>query len=189
MKRKWLINLRKDKNLTQQQVATLSFIDRGFYAQIEKGIRDPSIPVARKVAEVLSFNPAAFFSSQLDGLFRVALADSPIIVAHFDLNLKYTWSFNSHLDFNNDTIMGKTDIEVTNNEGTLQLMNLKKEVLEKQEPIRKTITFPVSDGPLIYDVFGAPLVENGSLTGGTTVSTDVTHILTGKKALDKDTMV
>ncbi|WP_280770433.1 helix-turn-helix domain-containing protein [Salipaludibacillus daqingensis] len=177
MKRDWLINLRKNKNLTQQQVASIAYIDRGFYAQIENGLRDPSIPVAKKIARALSFNAAAFFAELADP-FYTALNNSSIIIAHFDLDLRYTWIFYPHSDFNNSDILGKKDTEIKNNSGTIELMKLKSDVIKDGVLIRRNITFPLSNGELYtYDVCGAPIKEDGTIIGGTTVSTDISHLV------------
>jgi transcriptional regulator with XRE-family HTH domain len=61
MKRKWLIHLRKSKNLTQEKVAAIAYIDRGYYTQIETGVRNPSFLVAINIANALDFDPALFF--------------------------------------------------------------------------------------------------------------------------------
>ncbi|PYZ92135.1 transcriptional regulator [Salipaludibacillus keqinensis] len=156
----------------------MAYIDRGFYAQIENGTRDPSIHVAKKIANALFISPAAFFSHQIEVLFESSLIHSPIVVAHFDLELKYTWIFNPHNDFDPNDLLGKTDEQITKNDGTIALMNLKREVIETNHIVRKKITFPTSEGFITYDVFGKPILEAGHLIGGTTVSSDVTHLIT-----------
>ncbi|MBM7578188.1 helix-turn-helix domain-containing protein [Jeotgalibacillus terrae] len=62
MKREWLIELRKAKELTQQKVADQSFIDRSYYSQLENGVRDPSPSVAENIAKVLNFDFLRFFT-------------------------------------------------------------------------------------------------------------------------------
>lgn len=61
MTRKWLIDLRKSKQLTQEKVATIAYIDRGYYTQIETGVRNPSFNVAINIALALDFDPSLFF--------------------------------------------------------------------------------------------------------------------------------
>ncbi|GER75010.1 helix-turn-helix transcriptional regulator [Weizmannia acidilactici] len=63
--RDWLKQLRKSKKLTQEQVASCSFIDRSYYSQIENGKRNPSPDVAINIAKVLDFNPLCFFKDEL----------------------------------------------------------------------------------------------------------------------------
>jgi transcriptional regulator with XRE-family HTH domain len=65
MKRNWLIQFRKAKHLTQEQVAAAAFIDRGYYSQIETGKRNPGLNVANNIAKVLHFDPLMFFQNHL----------------------------------------------------------------------------------------------------------------------------
>ncbi|GGM18690.1 hypothetical protein GCM10011351_00600 [Paraliobacillus quinghaiensis] len=61
MKREWLIQFRKSKQMTQEQVASAAFIDRGYYSQIENGKRNPGLNVAINIANVLHFDQLLFF--------------------------------------------------------------------------------------------------------------------------------
>lgn len=65
MKREWLIEFRKSKQLTQEQVASSSFIDRAYYSNIESGKRTPSLIVAENIAKTLNFNPLKFFQDRM----------------------------------------------------------------------------------------------------------------------------
>lgn len=62
-KREWLINLRRSKQLTQEQVASRSFINRSYYSHIENGQRDPSFIVAENIAKTLNLDPLKFFKT------------------------------------------------------------------------------------------------------------------------------
>ena len=176
MRRNWLIEIRKKKRLTQENVASLCFIDRGYYAQIELGTRQPSILIARKIASALSFNPTIFFIEDLNNPFHSALKDSPVTIAQYDLELRYTWIFNLSLA-NTEDLIGKRDDQIEEHEGTLNLMDLKREVLETGLNVRRNITYPESAGGLTYDVFGRPIREKDKFIGGSTVSTEVTHLV------------
>lgn len=172
--RRWLIQLRKEQQYTQQQVAAGAHIDRAYYAQIEKGTRNPSIAVATQISSFLHINPSFFFSEHLSDPFELALTNSPIVVAHCDLQLRYTWMFNPHPDFKMNAIIGKRDVEIEENEGTLALMNLKETVIQTNSFVRRKIAFPLSDGLLYYDVFGQPLYDtHGKIKGAATTSTEL----------------
>ncbi|GGC98878.1 hypothetical protein GCM10007216_32090 [Thalassobacillus devorans] len=170
-RRHWLIKLRKIHQLTQEQVAARAFIERSYYAQLEYGTKNPSKEVAKKLGKVLGFHYSSF---DLEGNpFSFALQHSPMVIAHCDLELRYTWIFNPHQDFEPTDVIGKTDQEINENEGTLALMELKRNVIEKQIPIRRKITFPLSEGKITYDVFGHPLYDDESeLIGVATASTE-----------------
>jgi putative transcriptional regulator len=62
--RTWLIDLRKKKGLTQQQVADALTINRSTYALIESGLRNPSPDSAKQIANVLGFHWVIFFDNE-----------------------------------------------------------------------------------------------------------------------------
>jgi DNA-binding XRE family transcriptional regulator len=51
--RKELVERRKKLNLTQDQVAEEANISRAYYVNIEAGRKDPSIKVAKRIADVM----------------------------------------------------------------------------------------------------------------------------------------
>jgi len=63
-KRNWLIKIRTDKNMTQEQVAIQSDIERAYYTQIELGVRRPSVSVAKRIASALDFDWTVFFDNK-----------------------------------------------------------------------------------------------------------------------------
>ncbi|WP_226581699.1 helix-turn-helix domain-containing protein [Halobacillus litoralis] len=164
--RRWLINIRKEQQLTQQQIAAGAHIDRSYYAQIENGTRNPSVAVASLIASYLHIKPSLFYSEHLSEPFETALENSPITIAHCDLDLRYTWMFNPHPDFKMNTVIGKRDEDLDYNDGIQELMNLKEQVISKGVTIRRTIAFPLSEGLIRYDVFGQPLYNTDGLIIG-----------------------
>ena len=62
--RHWLRTLRKNTAYTQQQIAEIAEISRAYYAQLESGTRNPSVIVAQKISEVLSFEWTLFFENE-----------------------------------------------------------------------------------------------------------------------------
>lgn len=66
MERHWLVDIREDRGLTQEQVSELCGIKRPYYTMIETGKRRPSVDVAKKIASALSFEWTLFFAS--DGI-------------------------------------------------------------------------------------------------------------------------
>ena len=78
MKRIWLIQFRKSKKFTQEQVALSAFIDRGYYSQIETGKRNPGLNIAINIAKVLDFDPMMFYKEHLDQASMDKLIDYKI---------------------------------------------------------------------------------------------------------------
>jgi two-component system, chemotaxis family, CheB/CheR fusion protein len=109
--------------------------------------------------------------------FRVVLDNSALIVAHIDRDLRYTWIYNPHPDFDPTSLLGKRDDELTENEGTKQLAQLKQQVVETDAGMRAEIIFPMSDGERIYDVVAEPLKDvTGAVVGAVTAAFDITQL-------------
>lgn len=62
MQRTWLKKLRGD--LTKTEVAQATGIKRQYYSMIENGVRNPSVEVAKKIAEFLNFDWTFFFEDE-----------------------------------------------------------------------------------------------------------------------------
>lgn len=61
--RKWLVEIRKGRHLSQQQTAKAAGISQSYYASIELGIRGRplGVPVAKAIAKVLDFDWERFY--------------------------------------------------------------------------------------------------------------------------------
>lgn len=116
--------------------------------------------------------------------FRLVLSGSPVIIAQVDCELRYVWIYHPHPDFVSENVVGKRDDELSDNEGTRQMMQLKRQVVSTGHPARRTISFPLSEGTRTYDVAADPLRdESGAVIGATTVSFDITERVAAEEAL------
>lgn len=59
--RSWMKKLRREHNMTQEQLARKVGISRTMITEIENGNANPSIAVAKKIGAVLGFNWVKFF--------------------------------------------------------------------------------------------------------------------------------
>ncbi len=59
--RTWLKDIRAKKGLTQQEVANAANVDVTMISKIELGERQPSVKVAKKIAEALGFDWTRFY--------------------------------------------------------------------------------------------------------------------------------
>ena len=57
----FLVEARKQKQKSQEEIAKAVGISRAGYSNIENGKRTPSVPVAKKIAAVLGFNWTRFY--------------------------------------------------------------------------------------------------------------------------------
>lgn len=62
--RKKLINLRDKKKITQEAVAEMLGVSRSFYGHIEKGTRNPSYGLAKKIANLFDADVGDLFFDQ-----------------------------------------------------------------------------------------------------------------------------
>lgn len=116
---------------------------------------------------------------QCENCFETALKESPIIVAHIDCDLRYTWVHNPHPEFDPFGLISKRDDEIVKSEATLQLMQMKKQVIETGKGKRKTIRFAVSGTTRKYDIAIQPIVnKSGEIIGATSASFDITKQVT-----------
>lgn len=174
--RTWLIDKRKQQKLSQQQVAEAAFIDRSYYSQIETGKRTPSREIADRLGTLLQFQSSAFFTEHTNQPFEFALQNIPMVLAHCNTNLEYTWIYNPHPDYEDRTIIGKRDDELDQNDGISQLMKLKQDVLKTRKAIRRQIQFPLSTGLMTYWFFAEPLHgSSGEVTGIVTAAIEVSE--------------
>lgn len=68
--RTWLKEIRKDKGLTQLDVANKANIERSYYTMIESGKRKPSVTVAKSIGKTLNFDWTIFFSEKCNVSLR-----------------------------------------------------------------------------------------------------------------------
>lgn len=60
--RAWLKKIREEKMLTHEKIASKVGISRVYYTQIETGVRNPRVNIAKKIATVLEFDWTIFFN-------------------------------------------------------------------------------------------------------------------------------
>jgi len=59
--RQWLKDLRTARSLYQRQIAAHASISAQQYSAIERGLRNPSTAVAKKIANLLGFSWTRFY--------------------------------------------------------------------------------------------------------------------------------
>jgi PAS domain S-box-containing protein len=108
--------------------------------------------------------------------FRVALANSPIRVAHVDRELRYTWMYNAHPDVPLERALGKRLDEILPPEDVVELTRLREEVLTTGGSIRREISITFPSGGAVWDVTAEPLRDAAErIVGVTTAAADLTE--------------
>ncbi|HMR65489.1 MAG TPA: PAS domain S-box protein [Anaerolineae bacterium] len=182
-------------NPTDRQDIIAQLLVTGSMRDFETSIRNRSGAIRHVVAgqELISFNgETCILSTFLDitnrkqveqalwdseQRLKVAIKASNMILAQTDLEARYTWIHNPHPDFDPREVLGKTDIELADNEGTRVLFDGKRQVIATGVGLKTEIAFPVSDGLRSYDVFVDPLYDAaGRWLGVSTSAYDITEL-------------
>ncbi|WP_067924782.1 helix-turn-helix transcriptional regulator [Alicyclobacillus shizuokensis] len=69
MDSRWLERIRKSKGMTQEQVAVRAGVSRQYIGMLEGGHRKPSVPIAKRIANVLEIPWTIFYADQCHELF------------------------------------------------------------------------------------------------------------------------
>ena len=108
--------------------------------------------------------------------FRVALANSPIRVAHVDRELRYTWMYNTHPDVELEQALGKRLDDILPPEDVIELTRLREEVLSTGHSLRREISITFPSGRAVWDVTAEPLRDAADkIVGVTTAAADLTE--------------
>jgi PAS domain S-box-containing protein len=108
--------------------------------------------------------------------FRVALENSPVLVANMDRKLKYTWIYNPLPGFSPVSVVGKSDADLLTPEDAATLTVFKKAVLDSGVGNRQAFTLSVPGGATTMDINCEPLRDvNGAITGLTLAATNITE--------------
>ena len=70
MEQKTLAMLRKEKNMTQRELAEILNISHGAVGMYEVGLRTPSLEMARKIAGVFNISTDQLFFAKIDNKMK-----------------------------------------------------------------------------------------------------------------------
>jgi PAS domain S-box-containing protein len=108
--------------------------------------------------------------------FRVALANTPIRIAHVDRELRSTWMYNVAPDVQLERALGKRLDDILPPADVVELMRLQEEVLTTGRSIRREISITFPSGGAVWDVTAEPLRDTaGRVVGVTTAAADLTE--------------
>ncbi|HZW04358.1 MAG TPA: PAS domain-containing protein, partial [Anaerolineaceae bacterium] len=107
--------------------------------------------------------------------FRVALSNSATMVYANDTALRYTWVYNPLHGYTTEEMVGRCDEDIVPNADLTELIEFKKLVIQKREPLRKDVHLRIGDRTLTYDVSAEPHMDrNGEVDGLIVATVDIT---------------
>ncbi|MDG5813496.1 MASE3 domain-containing protein [Chitinispirillales bacterium ANBcel5] len=108
--------------------------------------------------------------------FRVILKNAGLLVAHCDVNMRYTWVHSPFLNVKYDFLLEKRDDELGSDIDFRQLHELKTKVLKKHKGARKEILLKIGELEKVFDTIVEPLLDKtGKFVGLTIAAFDVTE--------------
>lgn len=108
--------------------------------------------------------------------FKLALANSNMIVFNQDKDLRYTWVHNPILGFAVEDLIGRTDEELFPLEDHSRLTEIKKKVLQTGIGLREEVRNTVQGEVFYCDLFVYPVFDAaGVVVGISCVSNDITN--------------
>ena len=106
---------------------------------------------------------------------RVVLQGSPITVMTVDRDLRYTWVHNAQGGLDADAMIGKRDEELFPENVARVYSDFKREVLEREIPLRRELSFTWHGNYERYDSRAEPLRDvEGNVIGLTIVAINIT---------------
>ena len=116
--------------------------------------------------------------------FRVALKNSPIAVFNQDLDLRYTWMYNSQLPLLGSEKLGKTPSDIFAPDEAAQITEIRQRVLETGVGTRYEMQVTLGSKRHYLNTTIEPLLDStGGVIGITGASMDVTELREASEAL------
>jgi PAS domain S-box-containing protein len=109
---------------------------------------------------------------------KAALALTKFTLFNQDLDLRYTWIFQSQIGLTPEQVIGKTDVEImtSNPEAAQKLTEIKRGVLQNGESAQVQIEYNHNNKILQYSIFAEPQFSaDGQIIGITGASLDITE--------------
>jgi len=167
-----LVQRLAEKGLNELRLMTSIAAAQERQEKLQQVYRGLEARIGERTEELERVNTALQESEQR---FRVALMDTPVIVFHQDLNLRYSWIYNPQ-NYANQPIIGKTDADLFTPDDAMRLEALKKRVIATGLLTREEVSLTVGDRTSFYDMTLDALYDaNGAVVGLTCAATDITE--------------
>ncbi|KAG6553889.1 hypothetical protein Mapa_004806 [Marchantia paleacea] len=113
---------------------------------------------------------------RLDNFLHFTLRKAPVVVGHQDKELRYRFVYNAFPSLAEEEVMGKTDAEIYSGLGVDEVMEFKREVLQRGWPLKREINFDTDlFGPKTFLIAAEPVFsKTGDILGLNYVAMDVT---------------
>lgn len=181
------------------RLGTVSVIDRKPRRQVPQGQRQFLRDLAAQVIHDLEVRLAArdyrqeierrqVVERELDlanSRFRLAIANSPVILCASDRDLRYTWTVNLPPPLRDVDFIGKCDTDLWPTEMARELTALKRQALEERRVVRGEVRMTIEGRELIFDATYEPLYERGRVVGTSGAAFDITDRIEAQNSVNR----
>lgn len=123
---------------------------------------------------------------QSEERLRVALKNSPISVFNQDLQLRYTWKYNSVFEYDVEDVLGKCDRDLLPSPDAEVLTQIKRQVLETGVGAREEVKITMQGQDSYFDLTVEPLRDaKNEVIGVTCAAIDISSRKQAEIALSK----
>ncbi|MBP0016893.1 MAG: PAS domain S-box protein [Cyanobacteria bacterium SBLK] len=143
---------------------------------VEQTTRDLGGAIEKLQQEIVKRKLAETELQESEERFRVVLQTSPVVVFHQDINLYYTWIYNTFKPFTPKDFIGRRDEDLFDPETAERLNRIKQGVLESGKGTRVETSIFYNGRVLYYDMTFEPLrFRSGRIIGLTGAAIEITH--------------
>lgn len=118
--------------------------------------------------------------------FKFVLQNSPVVIWNQDKDLKYNWIYNPNKNFDQNSLLGKTDFDLLNKRDAETVTQLKFKVLTTGTAERQEMEFLINNEIFHYDLSVEPTRdENGEVNGIACVGIDITSLRKSEEKINQ----
>ncbi|MEM9540540.1 MAG: PAS domain S-box protein [Cyanobacteria bacterium P01_E01_bin.42] len=164
-----------DNSERKQAEAALRKANAELGITVEQQTRDLGGAIEKLQQEIVKRKLAELELQESEERFRVVLQTSPVVVFHQDINLSYTWIYNTFAPFTPEDFIDKRDEDLFDPETAERLTDIKNEVLKSGQGTRVETSFVYNGKTLYYDTTLEPLrYRSGRIIGLTGAAIEIT---------------
>ncbi|MGK7928226.1 MAG: PAS domain S-box protein, partial [Spirulina sp.] len=170
-----IIGISFDNSERKQAEEALQKANAELGITVEQTNRDLGGAIEKLQQEIVKRKLAELELQESENRFRVVLQTSPVVVFHQDIDLRYTWIYNTLDPFTPEDFIDKRDEDLFDPETAQRLNRIKRGVIESGRGTRVETSVFYGGKTLYYDMTLEPLrYRSGRIVGLTGAAIEIT---------------